>query len=492
MTYRFTVKLLVLFIMFTLISAVGKGKRKKPSAAATSAEEINHIIDTSYEQRTLDQWLKLPLESLRLLCTDNHLSTRGIHASLARRLFDFYSHPPPTIPSPITTNSTLTALDIAEIVKQQISNMFSDPTVLATLASLQSVNKPSSSVADVLSSAGPSTSSATGISYSNSLIQDGAVSQQQPVVSQSQINRGLQALLLPNVTQLIHSNLITDQALLPEDNNVPFQLLHHQQHLSDNPPAILPAVVKKIKNREFINFDLLLPHNSAASPGEYSVQFQPDGPNSDAALSLVPKSSSNSIKVHEISLWLVAWNNFMRTYIHFFPLMAPQLAFYQSMICQYFHRYVFEEVYTFDRNFRARIASSDLFRWDRLDPELAAQYLYTFRPICYKCKQFGHYSTTCPYQRPSGGSAPRYPSSSPNNNITHNLTNQSLMPPFRSPQRINNSRFSTFRSPTAQQTCYYFNSYGDCNRPACTYRHSCESCNGAHSKNHCPNRSRKF
>ena len=489
-----TIKMGYLLFIITLLAttclAVGKGKKKKPLAAATTSDEISTILDLPCVQRTLDQWLKLPLETLRLLCTDNHLHTRGIHASLARRLFDFFNDHNNVTPVISNDSTSMSPADIAEIVRLQIRDIFSDPSILASLASQIPSQIPSNTV---VSAAGQPSSSAAGL-INMQIHNDTATAaqqQQQTIAAQQAIAAQLQATgrLQPPIaiipTQTAATAHQPSSLSVDVNNNLPFELLHHQQHLSDNPPAILPSLVKKIKNREFINFDLLLPQTTAATPGEYSVQFQSDGSNSTTALSLIPKTSSNTIKVHDFSLWLVAWNNFMRTYIHFFPLMAPQLAFYQSMICQYAHRYNFDEVYTFDRNFRARTASSPLFRWDRLDPELAAQHLCTFRPICFKCKQFGHYATACPYHRPSSGTTT-------NRHQNQTQFNHPMMLPFRAPQRTTNQRFNTFRSSGAQQPCYYFNNYGDCNRPTCTYNHICESCHGAHPKTHCPDRSRKY
>ena len=63
--------------------------------------------------------------------------------------------------------------------------------------------------------------------------------------------------------------------------------------------------------------------------------------------------------------------------------MDPQLLFYQSMICQYAQQHVFEEVQTFDRNFRIRIANGKDYglRWDHFDHELVARYLRTFKSV---------------------------------------------------------------------------------------------------------------
>ena len=77
----------------------------------------------------------------------------------------------------------------------------------------------------------------------------------------------------------------------------------------------------------------------------------------------------------------------MRTYLQAFPLMSSQLLYYQSMMCQYAQQFTFEDAYTFDRNFRMRLANNNKFlRWDRHYQELVAKFLNNHKPVCFKCK----------------------------------------------------------------------------------------------------------
>ena len=257
------------------------------------------------------------------------------------------------------------------------------------------------------------------------------------------------------------------------------------QHLAHMHPAIQPAQLQKIKKREYIDFNLLLP-DSSLTPGSYSIQVDPAC--SATTLSLVPRTAHN--KITDFFSWLLAWNNFMRTYIFYHPEMAPQLLYYQSMICQYAQQYLFEEVYTFDRSFRIRVANGKEFglRWDRFDQELVARYLRTFKPACYKCNKFGHYANACTISSLT----------------THSSNNFIRQPqPFRAPQRQSNQpvqqpsqppyRFSQNHQASQNRTtvCYYFNQFGQCDKPNCSYPHSCKFCHGPHGKAFCPGRSKR-
>ena len=87
----------------------------------------------------------------------------------------------------------------------------------------------------------------------------------------------------------------------------------------------------------------------------------------------------------------------MRTYFQTLTLMSSQLLYYQSVIYQYVQQLNFEDVYTFDRNFRMRLANNKFLHWDHHDQELVAKFLNNHKPVCFKCKNFGHFSTTCPF-----------------------------------------------------------------------------------------------
>ena len=95
----------------------------------------------------------------------------------------------------------------------------------------------------------------------------------------------------------------------------------------------------------------------------------------------------------------------MRTEAQAYPLLTAQLFYYQSMIFQYANQYVFEDVYTFDHNYRMRLAHNNNLRGDRHDLELVAKFFHTHKQVCYKCNNFGHYSSACPLTTTSSSAA---------------------------------------------------------------------------------------
>ena len=137
-------------------------------------------------------------------------------------------------------------------------------------------------------------------------------------------------------------------------------------------PTDPPAQVKKIINREYIDFNALLSDSSSVTPGSYFIEMDPSS--HYTTLSLIPRPSQHKIMFF-LGSWLLACNNFLRAFSFYHTETTPQLMFYQSMICQYAHQYMFEDVQTFDLNFRIRLANGrGTVRWDRHDPEFRGPF----------------------------------------------------------------------------------------------------------------------
>ena len=150
----------------------------------------------------------------------------------------------------------------------------------------------------------------------------------------------------------------------------------------------------------------------------------------------------------------------------------------------------FQSFYWFDRQFRLRLANNNILRWDRFDFELVGRFLRTFRPVCFRCRNFGHYAQACPRLSSSylGGHSspytggripPRFRNAPPP--PAPGYTQSQFRPRIMGPR-------SEFRPP-AQHTCWYFNSNGFCNNPRCCKAHVCSSCGDNHPLSHCTQRS---
>lgn len=477
--------LIILFIyLLSQSEAVGKTRKK------ISKVNIDSILNKSKHQRTLSDWSALPVESLRLVCTELFINTRGTVDVLANRIYSHF-HPNPALTEPpthtsvsppilqpnITENNVMVpdTVDITDIIRREVKRAFEasanidfarhSPTIESANVNLAPVIPQFNTIPQFNSAAVP---------FAN-----GVQQQQQQTTGTSANN----IISHRDVTASLPTTLP-----LPEIQAAQLFYQQQQQHLAHMLPPVLSTQMEKIKKREYIDFNLLLPESSAMPPG-YSIHMDSEATmEDDSGISLVPRSIK--VKVTDFHTWTLAWNNFMRTYVFFFPEMSGELMFYQSMICQYAHQYAWEEVSTFDREFRIRMANGRTYglRWDRYDHDLVGRHLRSFRPVCYKCKNYGHWSSTCPLRSSS----------------TSNSTNRQHQP-FRAPQQqatqqdtptFQSTRkpYQSYQSSTSNRRsvhCYYFNQFGRCDKPQCTYPHTCELCNGPHARAFCPGRNKK-
>ena len=471
-----------LCLQFT--DAVGKTKKRKPSSSS----------DQEHKSRSL--WLTLPKETLQLLATNHHLNTRGNIAVLAGRLLNHFNPPSsltlelPTSSSPSSSTENLsTAIPpfnnedflsrIGEIVRTEVQRQFnsvSTEILTATSDHHHAAIPPLLPTRNTYVDFVPSQPA-----YSSIVNQDGghhSTTQAAASLTRPQSNH-LASLLIVNHSDDIYPTSAIAPAV-QQSNNAAHML-----------PTVPPAQLKKIINRENTDFNLLL-SDSSVTPGSYSIEINSNTDRCNySTLSLVPKSASK--KIQDFFSWIQAWNNFMRAYVFHFPEMSYQLMFYQSIICQYAQQYVFEDVLEYDRNFRIRIANGHSLglRWDRHDPELVARFLRTFKPVCYRCKQFSYYASSCPFSTRSFQSSPGYnqPFRAPQlqNTRRGSIASTSSSTPAvtqHQPYRLSNTR--TTSRPTH---CYFFSQFGHCDRRECNYPHTCQSCNGPHSRTHCPDRS---
>ena len=85
----------------------------------------------------------------------------------------------------------------------------------------------------------------------------------------------------------------------------------------------------------------------------------------------------------------------MRAFVYYHPHTMSRLLYYQTMVCDYFNQYTFNDVYAYDRNFRQRMAALPDLRWDHHDQELVAKFLRTNKLVCFRCRNFGHVASAC-------------------------------------------------------------------------------------------------
>ena len=227
-------------------------------------------------------------------------------------------------------------------------------------------------------------------------------------------------------------------------------------------PPISTAVMRRINNGEFVEFESLL-SVAPSSPNEFTVSMGNSG--DSPSISLAPRSAR--VKITDLNSWWLAWSTFIRVYLQSFPQRMKQVLSYQASIAQYSTQFVFSDVYTYDRLFRQRMALEPHLKWDRFDYELVFRCLQRrSRPVmsqvfCFSCKRPGHYASACEFQRSDASFA-------------------------RASSRPGTTTSFRFRPPSSSTApCWYFNSKGFCTNIHCTSPHVCSKCSARHPASSC-------
>ena len=296
------------------------------------------------------------------------------------------------------------------------------------------------------------------------------------------------------------------------------------------PPSIKENLLKRIENRQFVDFIDLLPENQMNSI---------DGAcNTDDASFVVEKSSGclkqkqdsaakvTRVKVNTFHRWCTAWCNFSQAYLHFHPEEYHDLFMYHSNFVTLVCRFKYEACYNYDAAFRLSMANqkdlaSKTCFWKSVNTELRDRYCSdNALSKCTYCKASGHYESSCSVkqkhksetlpaqlaaalstvqlvqqQQPSGSTA-QYTSqaqawrnnnnsSNNNNNSNSNNNNNNNNNSFRPPKNNNKSNGSS-SVPASQKYCWRFDKNVYCAKPPCPFRHACQTCGStAHGYYHC-------
>ena len=236
-------------------------------------------------------------------------------------------------------------------------------------------------------------------------------------------------------------------------------------------PPIQKRILEKIKAGEYINFDMLLPPalGSLSIPmmddaGEYDINIKHVEGSPRISLTQVTQGKN---KVKDYPSWCLAWSNYLRCMIQFFPHLTNQLVIYQSYIALFATQYAFTYVYAFDQVHRLNLTNDFSRRWDVIDDIVFNSYLKgapglvnvsqqgaVMGNYCYICKLKGHFAYNCP-QKANQNSPPR------------NVRRGGGGPP-----------------------CYRYNKGAHCNN-SCSFSHVCDTCNKEHPSTRCPLRAAK-
>ena len=146
-------------------------------------------------------------------------------------------------------------------------------------------------------------------------------------------------------------------------------------------PAISTSLLRKVKAREFINFDLLLarPIDGPSDTGSqvaYNIQFS-----GRQGISVKAKDPTKP-KVVDIVSYLEAWNVFFEATIAFHPHMVSELLGYQKMISEYAAQFKPQAWLAYDRAHRQARAVNKSKPWDERDDKAYQRFMrvYTLSP----------------------------------------------------------------------------------------------------------------
>lgn len=94
--------------------------------------------------------------------------------------------------------------------------------------------------------------------------------------------------------------------------------------------------------------------------------------------------------------WLEAWNVYLQTVLHRFPLLAPDLLAYQDQICKFSRKLRASALIMYDTAFRYMAASNPSLPWGKINDQLYNDILKeeTF-PFCISCHSYGHRTISC-------------------------------------------------------------------------------------------------
>ena len=422
------------------------------------------------ESMELGQLLALPRQSLVLLASARHLVTTGSKAQLAERIHGFeHATPPPAAPIPAPNNATRLTVNVNETTgpatafsEMQISQLRSLISAAVHNERVGSQQAPVLVGRPLLSPATPHPqppSSAIDISTQNlnpPILAPGETAQN-GAASPSTFG--------PNPPT---ANLVGTPGTSAPANNFP-----------PLPQKILQRIIK----REYIDFsdllsDNLYPHPSLPAQNQYKLEVNPQDP---SALAIVP-SQQRKRRVDGLHSWLEAWNIYLRTVLHHFPLLAPDLIAYQDQICKFSRKFRASAWIMYDTAFRYMAASNPSLAWGRINDQLYNDILKEETlPFCISCHSYGHRTINCPtrsqanqsFRRPSAQA--QQLTSGPTSSTT-----STSKPPINT-QQVNLS------VPSPNFTCRDFNRRF-CRRVNCHFLHICsnQGCGGPHPSTQCP------
>lgn len=450
-----------------------------PKRAITNAER-NKRRD---RRLTREEWLVQRKPTLRQRCAIYGLSIVGKKEALADRLIEYLqvrgqdpeqTLPPSSSHSSVSENedieSNISAISAtvycqpeSSIQRPVIPPTSGQPIIQMPLDDLRALIREEVQLQNNSSSQLRSTNFAAQPEINN----PPPIFQLSPASFQLADNPGVPNTSAAHVQPLPHASNLDPLTSMPMDSNQ-----GNNFSLSDLPPLSI-NILKAIQNKDYINFNTLLPsllYDYNINQTTFNFQINPNelGNNTVALTS----SGNKKVKINSIASWMQAWNLYIRAMVFYHPRLAPELLMYQEYICGLQRSYPLTSWLRYDAAFRLSISqqkSDPNISWSKINDYAFNQFIRCSPPQaisfqkqqCFKCSEEGHYANNCP-------NAPFRPSSY-----------QQQQRPFQQEQSFRPFQQS-FTIP-----CRHFNNNNQCKNPQCSWPHRCNRCGGDHSGSSC-------
>ena len=267
------------------------------------------------------------------------------------------------------------------------------------------------------------------------------------------------------------------------------------------PPAMKETHLKKIEERNFVDFPDIHPDNQVAD-GSNSSSTPAIHVDQQSGLLSQKEFTIKKVKVNSFHRWSACWMLFAQAHLHYHPEDYFRLFTYHAIMVDNFNTYRYDACVKYDRDFRLLAANQrklaperQSVSWTELNPTLKVKVLNGNELIkCDYCKGTGHHVSACRQKlEDEAKNLPRqiaaaitevFPRQQPTQQQQINPPPQQSYNTFRG----QHSSIATtnhqsqgqpqppVKIPPHQKPCRRFNSNTPCAKPPCQFLHACSQC----------------